>query len=448
MGVARAISPQESGNAELMDLLRRSVDDENRSTDSLLAGIAEAARQLTGAEAAALALEQNGTIICRSRSGPIGPELGAPVNTHAGISGECLRRATILISTDTLRDTRVDPDVCLSLGIRSIAVVPLRGKSRMIGILEVFSGRPGAFENEQIDLLRDLAVIAEGAHEREQLRLSASEPARPAALLAAMTAHRWRGFDVLATTLKRDYRIIAAAMVAIVLISVVVWTSFRKTQAEIAASEATPQTQALSPVSGKDSSVPKLSKVVPPSPVPGTSRNHSNGSNPQSVLQKAAELSPVGDRPSAPVGGEAADRGIAIARGTKPVPKEAPPVEPPPAVELALSATPGVPVTVVTTPSLPPFVGPVSQATEAKLIRRVEPVYPPQARIQRLEGSVVLDATIGRDGTVRSTKIVSGPVALAESAVTAVRNWRYNPATLNGNPTEVLTRITVVFKLP
>lgn len=446
-GVARAISPQEPANAELMDLLRRSVDDESRSTDSLLAGIAEAARQLTGAEAAALALEQNGTIICRSRSGPIGPELGAPVNTHSGISGECLRRATILISTDTLRDTRVDPDVCLSLGIRSIAVVPLRGKSRMIGILEVFSGRPGAFENEQIDLLRDLAVIAEGAHEREQLRSSASEPARPPALLAAMTAHRRRGFDVLATTLKRDYRIIAAATVAIVLISVVVWTSLRKTQAEIAASEATPQTQALSPVSGKDSTVPKLSKVVPPSPAPGTSRNHPNESSPQSVLQKAAELSPVRDRPSAPAAGEAADRGIAIARGTKPVPKEAPPVEPP-AVELASSATPGVPVTVVTTPSLPPFVGPVSQATEAKLIRRVEPVYPPQARIQRLEGSVVLDATIGRDGTVRSTKIVSGPVALAESAVTAVRSWRYHPATLNGNPTEVLTRITVVFKLP
>jgi TonB family protein len=447
MGVARAHSTQEAGNAELIELLRRSVDDESRSTDSLLAGIAEAARQLTGAEAAALALEQNGTIICRSRSGPVGPELGAPVSTNSGISGECLRRATILISTDTLRDTRVDPDVCSSLGIRSIAVVPLLGASSAIGILEVFSGRAGAFESEQIELLRDLAEIAEGAYEREKRRLKAAEtPVRPAALLAAMAPHRWRGFDVVAKALKRDYRIIAAASVAVALISLVVWTSLRKTQAEIAASEAAPQTQALSPVKVKDNSASKASTVTP---VSRPTANRSSGESPDSLLHKAAELSPVPVRPSEPAGGQAAEREITVARGTKPAAKAAPPDEPPPAVELASSATPGVVIDAMTSaPSLPPFTGAVSQATEAKLMRRVDPVYPPQARIQRLEGSVVLDATIGRDGTVRSTKVVSGPVALAEAAAAAVRNWRYAPATLNGNPTETLTRITVVFKLP
>lgn len=442
MGVAQPVSAQEPGNTELMELLRRSVDDESRSTDSLLAGIAEAARQLTGAEAAALALEQNGTIICRARSGPIGPELGDPVNTNSGISGECLRRATILISTDTLCDTRVDPDVCLSLGIRSIAVVPLRGRSRMIGILEVFSGRPGAFENDQIELLRDLALIAEGAHEREQRPLNASEqPARPAALLAAMAPHHWRGFDFIVKVLKRDYRIIAAAAVAVLLISLVVWTSLRRTQAEIAASEAGSQTQAPSRISVKNDPAPAPSRGVSAPPARGSS-------TPQGLVQRAAELSPVRDRTSPPAPGEAVNSGMTIARGTKPVPKETPPDEPPPTVELASSSTPGVPVSVVTTPTLPPFAGPVSQATEAKLIRRVDPVYPPQARIQRLEGSVVLDATIGQDGSVRSAKIVSGPMLLAEAAAAAVRSWRYNPATLSGNPTEVTTRITVVFKLP
>ena len=103
--------PASANETGTLDSLRERLDDQSQSTDSLLAAVAQAAQVLTSADSAALALHQDGKIVCRSRSGPIGPELGAPVNTDSGISGECLRSATILVSNDTLRDERVDRDV-------------------------------------------------------------------------------------------------------------------------------------------------------------------------------------------------------------------------------------------------------------------------------------------------------------------------------------------------
>jgi TonB family protein len=449
--VRSTTSLQEPGNLEVLELLRRSLEDDNQSTDSLLTAVTEAARVLTGADAAALALLQNGMIVCRARSGPIGPELGAPLNTDSGISGECLRSATILVSTDTLRDERVNPDVCQSLGIRSLAVVPLRGLVGMVGVLEAFSGRPGAFENEQIDSLRSLAEITERAYEREQrlLQHPASLTAGHAPLRVAIAAAGRRGFTLLSRVVKKDFRIIMAAAVAVLLISLVVWTSLRKTQAEIAASEAAPRTQASPLNVARDNPAQAVSKGVPRSAPVRPAPNRSNEPASGSLLQKAAELSPEANRPVNSGVAETANPGITVSRGTQPVSKQPPPEEPPPAVDLATSSSPSALTSVVsTTPPLPPFQGPVSQATEAKLMRRVEPAYPGQARIQRLEGSVVLDAIIGADGTVRSTKVVSGPAPLAEAAAAAVRSWRYSPAILDGKPTEAQTRITVVFKLP
>ena len=70
------------------------------------------------------------------------------------------------------------------------------------------------------------------------------------------------------------------------------------------------------------------------------------------------------------------------------------------------------------------------------------------ARIQRLAGSVTLDATIAPDGAVRDVKAISGPSALAPAAIAAVRQWRYSPPLLNGARIEVHKEITIVFKLP
>jgi protein TonB len=83
----------------------------------------------------------------------------------------------------------------------------------------------------------------------------------------------------------------------------------------------------------------------------------------------------------------------------------------------------------------------------ARLIRRVQPDYPRIATLMRLSGVVRLRAIIGTDGSVRQLEVVSGNPILAQAAVTAVRQWHYEPTRLNGQPVEVETNITVRFVL-
>ena len=83
----------------------------------------------------------------------------------------------------------------------------------------------------------------------------------------------------------------------------------------------------------------------------------------------------------------------------------------------------------------------------AKLINRVQPHYPETARQERVQGIVKMHAIIGKDGSVSHISDVRGICTLAESAVSAVRQWRYQPTLINGSPVEVDTQIQVVFSL-
>lgn len=84
---------------------------------------------------------------------------------------------------------------------------------------------------------------------------------------------------------------------------------------------------------------------------------------------------------------------------------------------------------------------------EAKLVRRVEPVYPPLAVSIRREGRVELHAIIATDGSIQSLEVVQGDALFIGSALAAVRQWRYQPTLLNGQPIEVDTQITVIYSL-
>jgi len=90
----------------------------------------------------------------------------------------------------------------------------------------------------------------------------------------------------------------------------------------------------------------------------------------------------------------------------------------------------------------------VSQGvSQGLLIHQVKPAYPPLARQARIQGSVVLQAVIAKDGTIQGLKVVSGHPMLTGSAVEAVKQWRYKPYFLNGEPVEVETVVTVNFTL-
>lgn len=83
----------------------------------------------------------------------------------------------------------------------------------------------------------------------------------------------------------------------------------------------------------------------------------------------------------------------------------------------------------------------------AALTRQVQPVYPQIARTAHIQGTVMLHAIIAKDGTIQELTYVSGPALLMRAAMDAVRQWRYKPTLLNGEPVEVDTTIQVVFTL-
>jgi len=100
-------------------------------------------------------------------------------------------------------------------------------------------------------------------------------------------------------------------------------------------------------------------------------------------------------------------------------------------------------------PKLPQPAQPVvvSDYKGPELLSRVEPVYSAFARNSRLQGSVKISATIGADGVPRNLSVVGGNATLAEMGLEAVRQWRYKPATLNGQPVESQTNISFNFQL-
>ena len=125
--------------------------------------------------------------------------------------------------------------------------------------------------------------------------------------------------------------------------------------------------------------------------------------------------------------------------------------------------TPPVVVTVnpalmmpVSSPSIPPpssqtFSEPVAMSEESArllLVRSVNPDYPTEALAQKLHGPVVLQATIGRDGSVEDLKIVRGYFVLGKAAIAAVKQWQFKPYTLNGKPARTQTQITLNFDVP
>jgi len=83
----------------------------------------------------------------------------------------------------------------------------------------------------------------------------------------------------------------------------------------------------------------------------------------------------------------------------------------------------------------------------AALVRQVQPVYPQIARTAHISGTVILHAIIAKDGTIQELQYISGPPLLMRAAMDAVREWRYKPTLLNGEPVEVDTTISVVFTL-
>ena len=428
--------------------------------DAILQKISEAALKLTGATGAAIATWKDGAVVCRATCGVGAPPLGAQLSVESGISGHCLRSGLAQHCGETEADPRVDAELCRQLGLRSVAVLPIRGWRGVNGILEVFSTEPRAFREQHFEILENLAGLAERARAGQPSpdsgkvitpleELTESRPLMPA-------SDRFRDLvAVLLSAKKRPFVLVTATVIGLLLIGFVIWLGWRNPDSVKAkVSDSTPPAIQARSVSFKDGD-----PVWKPNPggetVFASTTGHSsarvgskvNGSQPEVASPYARQ-----ERRGTASKSDDADIPEAVKRyPNPPVPATEEPaaVEAPPVVSAALN--PAALDNVLATRKPEPRLSavPISQGvSNGQLIRRVAPVYPQQARMTRIEGDVVLNALIAEDGTVHEVKVVRGQPTLARAAVDAVRQWRYKPYELNRKPVKMNTTITVSFKLP
>ena len=441
--------------------LNQAVTANAYEADLTLGAIAEAAQALTGATAAAVALDRDGAVICRGRSGEIAPEIGSRLSVDSGVSGECLRTGKILRCDDTQRDYRADPEVCRRLGLRSIAVVPVRRDLQTIGIVEAFSSRTYAFAEEHMDALRRLAELARTAYERE---LGIAAPAEPVAAVSATepafvspnegvvapakeaVSAAWR---ILISQERRRHLVIgvvAASVTFLLLAGIRFWS--RPAAESTAQAAAAPATAATT-----DLAAPVAGATLVFKPNPGRVEATRPRTTPTGVQRASAVEKEVIPTPKPPAGTSSAAAADAktytapSATNSAPSPQSAPAeVEAPKLVASAQNPA-NISGLVSAPPNIPRLGHPVSEGVaQGAIIHKVQPVYPIEALPFRLEGDVVLAATITEDGKVKDLKIIKGHPLLARAATDAVSQWRYRPYMLNGKPTAMQTQITITFK--
>jgi hypothetical protein len=119
--------------------------------------ISERARSLTRGTGAAIALAHHGSMMCRASVGSSAPALGSRLDINSGFSGECVRKGETLRCDDAETDSRVDVDRCRQLAIRSILAAPIQYQREIIGLLEVFSTGPFAFDEGDVAVVERLA---------------------------------------------------------------------------------------------------------------------------------------------------------------------------------------------------------------------------------------------------------------------------------------------------
>ena len=133
--------------------------------------IAERAQAITAASGAAVALRRGNEIVCRARAGRTAPDLGVRLQTDSGISAECVRTGEVLMCGDAESSPQVDLASCRRLGVRSILVAPLRYFRRTLGLFEVLSSAPFAFDHQDIATMQLLAGMTVAAISRRATHL-------------------------------------------------------------------------------------------------------------------------------------------------------------------------------------------------------------------------------------------------------------------------------------
>jgi TonB family protein len=120
-----------------------------------------------------------------------------------------------------------------------------------------------------------------------------------------------------------------------------------------------------------------------------------------------------------------------------------------PSIDLSTSASNAAPLSTLSgsQPSMPAAPVPIGgDVKPAKLLKSVQPVYPQMARTQHVSGNVQIDALIDADGNVGAMKVLSGPALLRDAALQSLKQWKYQPAELDGKPTSMHLTVVLQFR--
>jgi putative methionine-R-sulfoxide reductase with GAF domain len=168
--VKRALEPvlssAESNGNSLSQMAQRDLD-------AALKLLVDRAQYITGASGAALALNENGAMVCRATAGACAPQVGSQLQVNSGLTGECVRLGQILRCDNAENDPRVNHESCRVLSIVSVLVAPLLQEEEVIGVFELFSSRAAAFEERDALAVQRLTEIIQTAvgHARAVLNI-------------------------------------------------------------------------------------------------------------------------------------------------------------------------------------------------------------------------------------------------------------------------------------
>jgi len=460
--------------------------------------IVEQACLATNATGAAIVLVRDGEMVCRASSGANAPQLGAPLGSDSGLTAECIKTRQVQRCDDAQADPRADAEASRRLGVRSVMVIPLLRKGEMAGVLEVFSPELGAFGDQDELTLKALAyrILMNLNRASEPSSLSSttvssgpvasvaaqSSPARPVSVRAfeveesragsptgvskvvpmEIAGRRARaGFDVVSLTLG------AVVLICAVLLGTLVGVRLGWRRAAAVHGHMRSASDAgLAPRNAKQGPAQNLATEN------AMARNGPTQADGEAGMNASSASAPSG---AGNAGAAADEKKNEKKEATVPASKPAarakdsfppagtllvyengkeifrlPPTKDGEATEVTQTTESGAPGEVQRASALEPagMVELAPEVAEGSLLHRVEPEYPEAARQQRMQGAVVLEVRIGRDGDIQDVKLVSGEPLLANAAIAAVKQWRFKPRVVKGQPVEMQTRITFNFRMP
>jgi protein TonB len=424
--------------------------------DLLLNDIVEQARLATLSTGAAVALLREDEMICRATVGDNAPDLGVRLNTRSGLCGACVQSKEVQRCDDTETDSRVDAASCRLLDIRSMMVLPILDGPELLGVFEVFSPRPHAFGDMEVQTLQALCrKIVQNIHQASEASdYAIDSEADSAPVLHFVNDVKHDSGPALRISLDptpvkpkktgfrgRDHWTAMLTVVVIGLALLLGWMvgragwemalSTAKTKAEPAQvqEDASQQTAPNDATAAPPASKPEKKEVSSSQPKTGKP----TASKPSESASKKADESGV-----VPPGG------LVVSQNGKVIFQMLPGKSKGKKTESANATDPNT--AAAGSESKPVSLSPDTASTY--LLQRVEPQYPDEARQQRIQGSVVLDAVVGADGAVRGLNPISGDPRLRSAAIEAVQQWHYKPYVVNGTPVDFETTVTINFTLP